>query len=114
MWQAFSLDRTPPRSRSRACQRGGATLNRGAPTAGRKCWWAAVDSNHLPPRYQHGALPVELAAHGLSKGSGPERNGRTGTLPWQESALGGGGGPVSGAFAGPAQTCANYIAGVIS
>jgi hypothetical protein len=21
-----------------------------------------VDSNHLPPRYQHGALPVELAA----------------------------------------------------
>ncbi len=24
--------------------------------------WAAVDSNHLPPRYQHGALPVELAA----------------------------------------------------
>src|SRR6202023_4380818 len=25
-------------------------------------WWAAVDSNHLPPRYQHGALPVELAA----------------------------------------------------
>src|SRR5260370_10882982 len=29
--------------------------------------WAAVDSNHLPPRYQHGALPVELAAHGLGK-----------------------------------------------
>ena len=28
-------------------------------------WWAAVDSNHLPPRYQHGALPVELAALGL-------------------------------------------------
>jgi hypothetical protein len=27
-----------------------------------KSWWAAVDSNHLPPRYQHGALPVELAA----------------------------------------------------
>ena len=25
-------------------------------------WWAAVDSNHVPPRYQHGALPVELAA----------------------------------------------------
>jgi hypothetical protein len=21
-----------------------------------------VDSNHVPPRYQHGALPVELAA----------------------------------------------------
>ena len=21
-----------------------------------------MDSNHLPPRYQHGALPVELAA----------------------------------------------------
>ena len=29
-----------------------------------KAWWAAVDSNHLPPRYQHGALPVELAAQG--------------------------------------------------
>lgn len=28
----------------------------------RNRWWAAVDSNHLPPRYQHGALPVELAA----------------------------------------------------
>jgi hypothetical protein len=26
--------------------------------------WAAVDSNHVPPRYQHGALPVELAAQG--------------------------------------------------
>src|SRR5579875_1843542 len=30
--------------------------------ANRDRWWAAVDSNHLPPRYQHGALPVELAA----------------------------------------------------
>ena len=77
-------------------------------------WWAAVDSNHLPPRYQHGALPVELAAHGLGKGSCPERNGRTGTLPWQESALGGGAGRVSGAFGGPAPTRAGYIAGVIS
>ena len=28
-------------------------------------WWAAVDSNHVPPRYQHGALPVELAAQTL-------------------------------------------------
>ncbi len=28
----------------------------------RELMWAAVDSNHLPPRYQHGALPVELAA----------------------------------------------------
>ena len=28
-------------------------------------WWAAVDSNHVPPRYQHGALPVELAAQGV-------------------------------------------------
>src|SRR5258707_10506940 len=71
----------------------------GTPT---QLWWAAVDSNHLPPRYQHGALPVELAAHGLGKGSGPERNGRTGTLPWQESALEGGAGRVSGAFADPA------------
>jgi hypothetical protein len=32
-------------------------------------WWAAVDSNHLPPRYQHGALPVELAAQGPSGSS---------------------------------------------
>ena len=77
--------------------------------------WAAVDSNHLPPRYQHGALPVELAAHGLGKGSCPDRNGRTGTLPWQEFALGGGAGRVSGAlFAGPAPPRASYIAGVIS
>ena len=30
-------------------------------------WWAAVDSNHVPPRYQHGALPVELAARGLAR-----------------------------------------------
>ena len=30
-------------------------------------WWAAVDSNHVPPRYQHGALPVELAAQGLAQ-----------------------------------------------
>jgi hypothetical protein len=29
--------------------------------------WAAVDSNHLPPRYQHGALPVELAAQGFGE-----------------------------------------------
>ncbi len=27
-----------------------------------------MDSNHLPPRYQHGALPVELAAQRFSKG----------------------------------------------
>jgi hypothetical protein len=26
-----------------------------------------MDSNHLPPRYQHGALPVELAAQGLAE-----------------------------------------------
>src|SRR5947209_5584186 len=32
-------------------------------------WWAAVDSNHLPPRYQHGALPVELAAPGWMAGA---------------------------------------------
>ena len=30
--------------------------------------WAAVDSNHVPPRYQHGALPVELAARGIGRG----------------------------------------------
>ena len=33
--------------------------------------WAAVDSNHLPPRYQHGALPVELAAQ--FAGTGPRQ-----------------------------------------
>src|SRR5467141_4077239 len=32
----------------------------------KRLWWAAVDSNHLPPRYQHGALPVELAAQNLA------------------------------------------------
>src|SRR5260370_22715954 len=38
-------------------------------------WWAAVDSNHLPPRYQHGALPVELAAQGFSKGKPRAKSG---------------------------------------
>ncbi len=33
-----------------------------------------MDSNHLPPRYQHGALPVELAALNHDS-SGPETNG---------------------------------------
>ena len=28
--------------------------------------WAQVDSNHSPPRYQHGALPDELWAQWLS------------------------------------------------
>ena len=38
-------------------------------------WWAAVDSNHVPPRYQHGALPVELAAQALTSRPGaPIRN----------------------------------------
>ena len=31
-------------------------------------WWAAMDSNHLPRRYQHRALPVELAAPGEWQG----------------------------------------------
>src|SRR5262245_26449737 len=31
-------------------------------------WWAALDSNQVPPRYQHGALPVELAARGIGRG----------------------------------------------
>ena len=35
-------------------------------------WWAAVDSNHVPPRYQHGALPVELAAQGYQRVAGAE------------------------------------------
>ena len=38
-------------------------------------WWAAVDSNHLPPRYQHGALPVELAAQRFSKGKPRAKSG---------------------------------------
>ena len=37
-----------------------------------KPWWAAVDSNHLPPRYQHGALPVELAARRMAGAEGFE------------------------------------------
>ena len=28
-----------------------------------------MDSNHLPPRYQHGALPVELAARRAMAGA---------------------------------------------
>src|ERR1700704_5526807 len=45
-------------------------------------WWAAGDSNHLPPRYQHGALPVELAAQGPSGSSGldPRNCESTGSL----------------------------------
>jgi hypothetical protein len=35
-------------------------------------WWAAVDSNHLPPRYQHGALPVELAAQTQTQDPRPD------------------------------------------
>ncbi len=42
-----------------------------------KHWWAAVDSNHVPPRYQHGALPVELAAQVLGMHG---RGGRIRTL----------------------------------
>jgi hypothetical protein len=37
-------------------------LTAALPNSNSGLWWAAVDSNHLPPRYQHGALPVELAA----------------------------------------------------
>jgi hypothetical protein len=43
-------------------------------------WWAAVDSNHVPPRYQHGALPVELAAQGPA--------GRASSIPGIVSLLG--------------------------
>ncbi len=39
-----------------------------------QAWWAAVDSNHLPPRYQHGALPVELAARHPTR---PENQAQT-------------------------------------
>ena len=40
-----------------------------------------MDSNHVPPRYQHGALPVELAAHGLGKGTpGAKRANRNSTM----------------------------------
>ena len=43
-------------------------------------WWAAVDSNHLPPRYQHGALPVELAAQRLQGETNPRPSESTGSL----------------------------------
>ena len=52
-------------------------------------WWAAVDSNHLPPRYQHGALPVELAAHGFSKRIAPSETDEAELYHGHESALGG-------------------------
>ena len=32
-----------------------------------------MDSNHLPPRYQHGALPVELAAQTLGEEPTPDQ-----------------------------------------
>ncbi len=46
----------------------------------RKLWWAAVDSNHLPPRYQHGALPVELAAQDPASKSAPTQGSLVGRL----------------------------------
>ena len=52
-------------------------------------WWAAVDSNHLPPRYQHGALPVELAAHGLSKRIAPGETDEAELYHGHEPALSG-------------------------
>ena len=32
-----------------------------------------MDSNHLPPRYQHGALPVELAAQAKTETDTPDQ-----------------------------------------
>src|SRR5258708_26543299 len=60
-------------------------------------WWAAVDSNHLPPRYQHGALPVELAAQGPAgrASSIPGIVSLLGRLIWRR--LGGEAGPMAGA-----------------
>jgi hypothetical protein len=43
-------------------------------------WWAAVDSNHLPPRYQHGALPVELAAQRAREEPTPDHRSLLGRL----------------------------------
>src|SRR5437762_2756582 len=38
----------------------------------RNLWWAAVDSNHLPPRYQHGDKPSPGVLLGqLDKGPNP-------------------------------------------
>ena len=48
-------------------------------------WWAAVDSNHVPPRYQHGALPVELAAQ--TPRTVPSLESRTVVLEFTGSAL---------------------------
>src|SRR3989442_1001758 len=76
-------------------------------------WWAAVDSNHLPPRYQHGALPVELAAHGLDRIKPPpnraNRNSTMARIRARKPARGGGSGAAV-----PPQPRADYIAGVIS
>ena len=39
-----------------------------------------MDSNHLPPRYQHGALPVELAALDVSWQGRKDSNPRPSVL----------------------------------
>ncbi len=51
-------------------------------------WWAAVDSNHLPPRYQHGALPVELAARQKAPMARPDPRSLAGPLDFTKAGSG--------------------------
>ena len=67
-----------------SAQRPGSThlsaITRVSDMEGPRMWWAAVDSNHLPPRYQHGALPVELAAQRPRQDPTPDHGSLVGRL----------------------------------
>ena len=45
-----------------------ASLTKFALSSVKQIWWAQLGSNQSPPRYQHGALPTELWAHGRRTG----------------------------------------------
>ena len=90
------------------------TLGRRCDFEYESCWWAAVDSNHLPPRYQHGALPVELAAHGLGKGCARSEAGEPELYHGHESSLSDRRTGRRGLNQTPPSTGPGYIAGVVS
>src|SRR5207245_2042352 len=65
--RAVCMHRLRPCSPLRSLRPAKRTLGRRPDFEYESRWWAAVDSNHLPPRYQHGALPVELAAQATTE-----------------------------------------------
>jgi hypothetical protein len=73
-----------------------------------------VDSNNLPPRYQHGALPVELAAHRLGKGKARSETGEPELYHGHESAPRGRTSVWAEPDETPPSTHAAYIAGNVS